>query len=266
MSLSFRDLVSGLTAIRLISHVPLIAHVDLHSFGPIDGGADTLLQALLHLVDTLVMPVFTYRTMVIPSAGPENNGMVYNHRVAGYSHSEIFTAELPADLEMGEVAELLRRQDGAVRSSHPVLSFASLGVDAPVRAQTLADPLAPLRVLVELEACVLLAGTDQTRNFSLHLAERLAGRKSFTRWALTPDRIVELPGMPGCARGFNQVTPQLQQIIRQTTIGGATISVIPLQKLLNISTAMLQNDPAALLCSNPACLACQSVRQQAGLM
>lgn len=263
MSISTRDLQSGFNALRLVSHVPVIAHVDLYAFGKVDGGAETFFQVLMSHVGSLVMPVFTYRTMVIPAAGPENNGMHYNQHHAGFSHAEFFDPAMPADPEMGEVAELLRRQPGASRSMHPVLSFTQIGVDAAIRAQTIDDPFGPVRVLVELEGVVLLVGVDQTRNVSLHLAERMAGRKTFTRWALTRDRILELPGMPGCSRGFNKITPALSEITRQVQVGGVVFSVIPLRPMLRIAYEMIRNDPLALLCDDPGCLLCASVRSSA---
>lgn len=262
MSLTFRDLISSLTALRLVSHVPVIAHVHLNSVGEVDGGSETVLRALMHMIDTLMMPVFTHRTMIIPATGPENNGVVYNHRQAAQHHAEFFDPNMPADLEMGEVADLLRREPGALRSRHPVLSFTSIGVDAALRAQSVTDPLAPLRVLAELEGWVLLAGSDHTRNFSLHLAEQMAARKTFVRWALTPDRIVEFPNMPGCSRGFNQFAPVAEKITRQVRIGEDVLSAIPLRPMLTLAYDLIMADPNALLCNDPGCLMCNSVRQQ----
>lgn len=261
MSVSRQELVSGLAALRLVSHVPVIAHVDVHAFGGIAGGAETFLQVLMSQVDTLMMPTFTYRTMVIPAAGPENNGMRYNRSHGAYSHAEWFDPLMPADAEMGEVAELLRLQPQATRSEHPVLSFASTGVNAALRVQALDDPLGPVRVLAELEGVVLLAGVDHTRNISLHLAEQMAGRRSFTRWALTRDRIVELSGMPGCAQGFNQVEPVLKKISRQVKVGEALLTTIPLRRMLRGAYELISHDPLALLCTNADCLLCAAVRQ-----
>lgn len=261
MSVSRQELIGGLAALRLVSHVPVLAHVDLHAFGVIAGGAETFLQVLSSQVDTLMMPVFTYRTMVIPAAGPKNNGMRYNRNHSAYSHAEIFDPTMTADADMGEVAELLRRQPNASRSEHPVLSFASTGVNAALRVQALDDPLGPLRVLAELEGVVLLAGVDHTRNFSLHLAEQMAGRKTFTRWALTRNRIVELSGMPGCAQAFNQVDSVLEAISRQVKVGEALLTAIPLRPMLRIVYELIMNDPFALLCGDPDCLLCASVRQ-----
>lgn len=261
MSLSFRDLISSLTALRLVSHVPVIAHVDLSCLDEIDGGGESVLRGLLHMIDTLMMPVFTRRTMIIPAAGPEDNGIVYNSRHSVQHQSEFFDPNMPSDPDMGEVTELLRREPGALRSNHPILSFTSIGVDAALRAQTLSDPLAPLRVLAELEGWVVLAGADHTRNFSLHVAEQMAGRKTFVRWALTPDRIVELPNMPGCSRGFNRFAPVAERITRQARVGEFVLTAIPLRPMLNLAYDMIMADPNALLCDDAGCLMCNSIRQ-----
>lgn len=260
MSVSKIELENGLSALRMVSHVPLLAHVELHAFGGVEGGAETFLRVLLSQVDTLMMPVFTYRTMVIPAAGPENNGIRYHHDHADYSHAEFFDPAMPADPDMGEVAELLRRQPGASRSAHPVLSFASVGIDAALRVQSLDDPLAPIRVLAELEGVVLLAGVDHTHNFSLHLAGQMAGRKTFTRWALTRDRIVKLSGMPGCSQGFNQINQAIDAVSRHVMIGNVIVTAIPLRPMLRMVYERIMADPDALLCNDHSCLLCGSVR------
>ena len=52
-------------------------------------------------------------------------------------------------------------------------------------------------------------------------AEWLAGRKQFTRWALTPQGITACPNFPGCPEGFEQVSPLLTTIMRSMRVGDA---------------------------------------------
>jgi aminoglycoside 3-N-acetyltransferase len=60
------------------------------------------------------------------------------------------------------------------------------------------DPLAPVGALAEENGTVLLIGVNHTVNTSIHYAEKIAGRKQFIRWALTPQGVRECPGFPGC--------------------------------------------------------------------
>ena len=55
----------------------VIAHASIRSFGPIEGGADAVLNALLETTRGIVMPTFTYKTMLNPEVGPPHNGITY---------------------------------------------------------------------------------------------------------------------------------------------------------------------------------------------
>ena len=60
------------------------------AFGEVRGGAATILGGLLTTYEDLVMPAFTYRTMLIPEIGPENNGMVYGSGDESNEMAEMF--------------------------------------------------------------------------------------------------------------------------------------------------------------------------------
>ena len=49
-----------------LANKSVIAHASLQPFGYIHNGADTVLKALLDSVKSLVMPTFTYMTMITP--------------------------------------------------------------------------------------------------------------------------------------------------------------------------------------------------------
>lgn len=259
--LSFREIDCGLRQLGLEKDTPLIAHASLSSFGEIRGGVDTLLGALLANFHAVMMPAFTYnKTMLIPETGPENNGIVYGSGKDLNRMAQPFDENMPADKLMGALAEALRKAPGAERSSHPLLSFAGIGVEAALDEQTLRDPLAPIGVLAGKGAWVLLLGVDHTVNTSIHYAEKLAGRRQFVRWALEQKKITECPGFPGCSNGFNQIDPILSGLTVKTTIGHAIVQALPLTPLLDIATEMVAEDPRALLCDDPSCERCQVVR------
>jgi len=263
--LSFRDIVTGLRQFYIKSQQPVIAHASLSSFGEIRGGADTLLGAILMTVDTLVMPTFTYNTMLIPESGPENNAMTYGSGRDFNRMAEFYKPDMPADRLMGIVPETLRRRSGARRSIHPILSFAGVNADAILNAQTLDEPLGLFSVLEEMDGWVLLLGVDHTKNTAIHYAERLAGRKSFIRWALTREGVRQCPGFPGCSDGFWQAKQHLEPITQQTVIGSAVVSAIRLQPMLELLVNVLRKDPLALLCGNPDCERCETISRSANI-
>jgi aminoglycoside 3-N-acetyltransferase len=260
VTVTFTDLRTALFKLGL-SHTPVIAHASLKAFGDVVGGAGTLLRATLDSVWALVMPTFTYQTMITPEVGPPNNGLMYGTRGDLNQTAEPFQPDLPADKQMGAVAEALRKHPRARRTSHPIQSFGGVYADKFLAAQTLEEPMGPIGALAEADGWVLLLGVDHTVNTSIHYAERLAGRKQFIRWALMPDRIVECPHFPGDSSGFEAIAPDLVNDARRVKIGEAVVQAIPLRPLIETVQARIQADPLALLCERPECPRCNAVRE-----
>jgi aminoglycoside 3-N-acetyltransferase len=261
---SYRDLQKGLRELGLGPSSRVLVHASLPALGPVRGGAESVVGALAALGGLVIMPTFTLQCRVWPRVGPEHNAATYTGHEEENALAEIFKPSLPADPSQGPAAEALRHMPGAVRSAHPLYSFAALGAGAEraMAAQTLAEPLGPLAHLAATEpgADVLLLGADHTANVAIHEAERRAGRKQFIRWALTSKGAVECAGCPGCPDGFNALLPHLRPISRVTQIGNARVERLPLNELLGIVEALLRRDPAALLCSRPGCERCGAVR------
>jgi aminoglycoside 3-N-acetyltransferase len=259
---TFTDLRTALFKLGL-SHTPVIAHASLRSFGEVDGGAETVLRAVLDSVWSLIMPTFTYKTMITPEVGPPKNAITYGSEHDLNRMAEPFHPEMPADRQMGVIPETLRRHPRARRTTHPIQSFAGIYADKFLAVQTMQDPLGPIHALVEADGWVLLLGVDHTVNTSIHYAEKLAGRRTFTRWGLLPDRVVECPGFPGDSSGFEAIAPDLTSITRTVSVGKATIQAVPLRPLVAAVEERLLADPLALLCSRPHCLRCNAVRDSA---
>lgn len=244
-----------------LANNPVMAHASLKKLGPVQGGAATVLDSILGSFGTVVMPTHTYKTMVTPKVGPPNNGMKYDEE----THTNKVTAEpfhpaMPADPMMGVLPEVLRNHPSSVRTSHPILSFAGIRADAALARQTLYDPLALIGALAEDDAWVLLIGVDHTVNTSIHYAERLAGRKQFTRWALASDRVVECPNFPGDSSGFQAVEEHVKSVTRRVEIGKSFVQAVPLKRLIDVVVQLVKKDPLALLCARTDCERCDAVR------
>jgi len=258
--LTYRDLTTRLRDLGLGPGGRVIAHVFLPALGPIVGGAETVLGSLLASCDILLMPSFTYQTMVTPATGPPENGLSYGSDPDQNTRAEFYHPDLSPDPAFGEVVEALRTKPGALRSRHPVLSFVGLGADEGINAQTLDAPLAPIGWLAEQDADVLLLGTTHISNVSLHYAEHLAGRKQFLRWALTLEGVVACPSFPGCSDGFEAIQPHLDGIPRLARIGAAEAQLIPLRDLVHVAVSWIRHDPRALLCDRLTCERCSDIR------
>ena len=126
-TVTYRELIQGLRRLGLDRSRPVLAHGSLSAFGHLRGGAGVLLGALLALVDTLVMPAFTYKTMLTPEAGPPGNGIAYGSGRDLNRMAEFFSPDMPVDPLMGILPETLRCLPGARRSGSPFGSTAMRG-------------------------------------------------------------------------------------------------------------------------------------------
>ncbi len=258
--ISYRDFVAAFRDLGMGNQSRVIAHASLSTFGQITGGAETLIGALLATCKTVCMPSFTYRTMIIPPVGPPDNAIDYSLGLAMNPMAEIFNVNMPVDPTLGVVAEAFRSHADSRRSNHPILSFSGVNAEAALAAQSLEDPLAPIGWLADHDGDVLLIGANHNANTSLHYAEMLAGRRQFTRWALTRQGTVTCPGFPGCSVGFQAIAARLRGVARYTQLGWGMIEYIPLRDLINVTTGWLRADPLAMLCKQQDCERCRSIR------
>jgi aminoglycoside 3-N-acetyltransferase len=259
--ISYRDIAAGLAHLGLNRSTPVLAHVATSRLGEIRGGTDTLLGALLATVDNVMVPCFTYSTMIVPEKGPEDNFLDYGSGRQSNFNAVVFNPDLPADMPDHEFSETLRKYPDTNRSGHPILSFAGLGLDIALIDQSGDDPYAPVRKMRELKSWVVLIGAEPSSNFSLHYAEFLAGRKQFVRWALTGNGILECPHFPGCSDGFQKIHFYLQDELRVTTVAESTWYAMPMDALIDSAVALIKDDPFALLCNSISCPRCNLVRK-----
>jgi len=260
--IGFSDLVSAFRKLDIPPGAPVVAHASLSAFGPVAGGAQTVVEALLDVFPILIMPGFTYKTIVIPDDGPPGNALVYGAYTDANRQAQFFRPNMPVDRLIGAIPEALRLRSAARRSLHPILSFIGVNADRFLDRQSVAEPLGPFHSLIDADAWVLLLGVDHTVNTAIHAAERLAGRKQFVRWALTPAGVVECPGFPGCSDGFNAIAPRLAYAVRQGWAGQAQMQAVPMVDLVGVARAWLEADPQALLCDHSYCERCQALRAE----
>jgi aminoglycoside 3-N-acetyltransferase len=260
MTVLARDLAAGFRGLRL-GKAPVIVHASLKAFGHVDGGAEAVVEALVKIFPAVLAPVFTYKTMVTPGTGPEDNGITYGSGADLNKMAEFFTPDMPADPLMGIIPETLRHRPDARRSAHPILSFSGLRADPFLAAQTLAEPFGPLAALEQAGGWVLLMGVDHTVNTGIHYAERLAGRRAFVRWALTPEGVRACPSFPGCSAGFEAIAPEVEKQTRGVKIGEGTVQAVPLKALFKAVKGLIKKDPLALLCQGEDCARCNQIRR-----
>lgn len=174
------DLVTGLGALGVEPGTTIIVHSSLSSLGYVVGGARAVVLALTEVLGpqgTLVVPTHSSELSdpMNWSRPPIPEAWWPTVRRAMPAYDPLLTTTR----QMGAVAEMVRHLPGAIRSSHPRVSFAALGPHAEfiTRDHDLVDSfgeLSPLARLYDVGAQIVLLGVGHANNTTLHLAESRA--------------------------------------------------------------------------------------------
>lgn len=245
-----KDIVTGLRNLGLTSGDTVVVHSSLSSFGEVEGGADSVVNAVLEVLGsagTLVVPVFTYG-------------------------QGIFDPEESPSLT-GAVTEAARKRPDALRSLHPTHSVAAIGplAQAITEGHEKAHPFgrgSALFKVLQVNGKILQLGTTHTSNSMIHVAEEIANASYLDRSRLVECRT---PGgksvrkwvrRPGCSRGFDVLEEPLQEhgAIRETTIGNCCARLMSARAVVGAAVEELKQDPEALLCDQPDCGSCAEAR------
>jgi aminoglycoside 3-N-acetyltransferase len=238
----------------------LWVHSSLRSVGPIEGGPDALLDALLEICGsegTLAMPAFNYR------------------RYLPFPHFDARTT--PG--RTGALTEIFRQRPDTLRSLHPTHSLTAQGKHA---REFLADHYkfpafgigSPLDRLVQAGAYVLLLGVTHLANSCIHIGEAHAGRKKFY-WEegplpivnmLMPDGMViphQLDCSASCSMAFNAIEYPMRRknLITDLTLGDALCFLMKGRDAIDTVVEMINKEPDALLCNRPPCRPCFLTRR-----
>jgi aminoglycoside 3-N-acetyltransferase len=181
-----QSLAKDLRQLGLKTGAVVIVHSSLSSLGWVCGASVAVVQALMDVITpsgTLVMPTHS---------GEYSDPANWEHPPVPSSWQGPIRESMPAfDPQtapcrgVGRVPETFRTWPGALRSSHPAVSFAAWGRHAEFVTQehSLDHSLgegSPLARIYELDGRVLLLGVGHESNTSFHLAEyRAPGARRF---------------------------------------------------------------------------------------
>ncbi len=243
-----------------LAGLPVCVHSSLRSFGHVVGGADTVIDAFLDEGCTLVVPTFSAVMFgIAPPEGmrPARNGIDYD-AVESPGRDRVFS---PASNElspsMGAIPAAVLARPERVRGNNPLCSFTALGPGADlVREQRPLDVYAPLRLLGARGAVALLIGVGLERMTLIHLAEEMAGRTPFRRWANGPDgRPMEVE-VGSCSDGFRKLEPVLAPLARETHVGESLWRAFPARATVEAAAAAIRERPDITHCGSADCLRC----------
>lgn len=159
------EIVEGLHNLGVAPGDCLLVHSSLKSFGWVDGGADTVIDALLQAVGPA-------GTIMVPTLTGQRSDSVTSPPVFDVKNTPCWTGTIP---------ETFRLRPDALRSLHPTHSAAAIGphteflLNDHLKAKTPCGPDSPYMRLAELDGKVLFLGADLESCTLLHTAEELAG-------------------------------------------------------------------------------------------
>ena len=178
---TLESLVRDLRALGVAEGMNLVVHSSLSALGWVAGGAQTVVLALQDAVGgtgTLVVP--THSTQLSDPSKWSNPPLPSPDWIpAVREFTPAYDPYLTPTRQMGRIVEAFLLQRDALRSSHPLYSFAARGPNAArvTERHDLANGLGngPLERVYELDGSVLLLGVPHANNTSLHLAEHRSG-------------------------------------------------------------------------------------------
>ncbi|MCX7708410.1 MAG: AAC(3) family N-acetyltransferase [Clostridia bacterium] len=248
-----------------LSGKTLCIHSSLKSFGPIDGGAVTIINALMDENCTLVVPTFSYDFEVPPPHGtaPVQNGMDYSKISANpESKSRIYSIACnDISKTMGAVPAAVLSMKNHSRGMHPLNSFASVGPGAKefIASQSFENVYGPFEKMYAQEGVLVLMGVELTRATAIHFAEKLAGRNLFIRWARNAAGEVQESRVGSCSEGFNRLQPFVSGIEDTVVVGNSTWKIYDFKKFVDVVTEAIKNNPSITHCDDPDCLRCNDM-------
>ena len=152
------ELIEQLEAIGVKEGMNLLVHSSLKRVGPVDGGAETIIDAIRDVLGpegTLLMPTI--------SGNVDPTQTIFH------------VVHTPSSV--GALTNVFRRLPGAIRSLHPVHSVAAMGPQARyfteghLRANTPWSPDSPYGKLMRNNGFILFLGTGFSANTCIHAIE-----------------------------------------------------------------------------------------------
>lgn len=238
-------------------------HASLRSFGRVEGGAETVVDAFLGAGCTLLVPTFTEGHFAVapdPSQLLPRNGWDYvdAERLPHRTESVYSLDTNVIDPDMGAIARAVVERPDRRRGNHPLDSFSAVGplaVDL-IEEQDWNDVYAPLRELTKRNGYVVLAGVGLNRMTILHMAETLAGRRLFRRWATRPEGEAVAVPVGACSEGFPNLEPVIGLLATETTVGQSRWRSFPAAETVTTAAAVIRTDPRITHCGDEECIRC----------
>ena len=240
----------------------LMVHSSLRSFGWVLGGARSVIEGLLDQGCTVMVPTMTtplYQITPPDDDRPSRNGIDYETYLSDQTMTKkIYSPESNLiNKSMGSIPKWVLGMKNRYRGNHPCQSFTAVGSRAAelVADQSPLDVYNPIKKLSCSGGLIVLMGVGLTRMTALHLAEEMAGRNLFRRWAQGTNGPIRV-AIGGCSEGFDKLDAALSPIEQTLVVGESLWRIFSVSDLLNSASKAIQRDPMVTHCDKNICLHC----------
>ena len=218
-------------------------HSSLKSIGEIDGGADTVLDALSEYMQDGLLVLPTHTWSYINADNPK-----------------FYVETSPSCI--GILPELFRKRSGVVRSYHPTHSVAALGQDAESfvegneRCDTPCHRESPWGKLLDRKATIILVGVDLRRNTFIHGIEewvdipgRLTDSHEELYTVLSDGTEISVPSRRHYGLSWSEHFWKVESLLEEqgaiyrSRFGDANVWVCDTIRMTDILSEMLRNNP-----------------------
>ncbi|MEM2939525.1 MAG: AAC(3) family N-acetyltransferase [Candidatus Bathyarchaeia archaeon] len=248
------DIKRGLQQLGLKRGDIVIVHSSLSSFGFVEGGAETVIDALLETVGeegTVIMPTYsTNRRRVRRSRREIELGVTWKYKIMHYDPKR-------TSCWTGIIPESFRKRHNAFRSLNPTHSIAAIGSRAKEIievAKNSADE--GYKKVLELDGYVLLIGTGLDVCSAMHLAEsRVQLPRNILEKIQPPQELIrkygEDLGWPRWDIGFGPYPDFAKMeepcrkhgIMKTARVGKSEIKLLRLKELIDLYAKYLEKNP-----------------------
>jgi aminoglycoside 3-N-acetyltransferase len=236
------DIKRGLRELGLQAGDIVGSHSSLSSFGYVEGGADTVIDALLEVVGkrgSVVMPSYSQNRTDVPRTPEEEKiGVSWKSKLVPFD-PKVHGAWT------GKITDTFWRRTNALRGTHLTHSLAAIGPHAPKLIEGWS-------ALYDLDGYILQLGVTLTCCTSMHLAEREVQLPEFiARRLVRPPELDEKYPRDQWDVGYGPYPDfllmegpcQQRGIMKLTRIGIATVRLVKLRELIDLYVYYLRRSP-----------------------
>lgn len=268
------DIVDALNRAGIMRGDLVLVHSSMSPFGYIEGGAETVIDALLEAITdtgTLLMPTFTNSPIYMGGDSLSRRGF----RPFNPATSKAWT---------GRVTNSFLRRPGVMRNAHPTHSVAGIG---PLTEACLGDHretdsptghTSPFGKLLEHGGKMLWFGADLASTTFFHFLEDAADLPYLKEAVCMVENLdgsqrpVVVPKhLPGHREFYHypgEDTKMYRRLLHDglqiatTPLGYGTLKVIDAQQMYQLGMQALEEDPNLMLCDDPGCRFCSQARTE----